>query len=386
MEKKESLPLLKASEFFKLIIPQEVKDKIDIHCLEVPNLEWSGTLFYTYTGSYTAGDLVVTLVDFYLQDIGKPGFTEFQQTPDVVTYMLDKQYFDCSRGLIHSHNTMHTFFSGTDTATLQSEGEEMDYFLSVVVNNAGVYTAAITAKVTVETKTTYKILYKDAQKTVEKAVSEPKDCLEYTMFDIEIVNGRVPVIDEMRTRIKEIAEYKKAQTSICNYQREIDFKESKDLPFSNRIKLDDTTYIPKYYTEKTTTVTETVGSFDVEEYSKKLNNKAIDRLSKELLMCCASLPNYEKLKHADIVKAMPTLFEKFSDTEYDYFMQSVAENLLDNYTDEVIEHDSTLTPEEKFAALSYGLISIYEQLPVNSYINKIISYLELNLIIEEDDK
>lgn len=53
-----------------------------------------------------------------------------------------------------------TFFSGTDTNTLLQEGKDCNNFLSLIVNNAGDYTAAITRKITcgsiVEKKTTEK--------------------------------------------------------------------------------------------------------------------------------------------------------------------------------------------------------------------------------------
>ena len=43
---------------------------------------------------------------------------------------------------------MATFFSGTDQNTLAQEGMGMNNFVSLIVNNAGEYTAAITRKVT----------------------------------------------------------------------------------------------------------------------------------------------------------------------------------------------------------------------------------------------
>lgn len=42
---------------------------------------------------------------------------------------------------------MQTFFSGTDINTLQSEGNDTIHFVSLIVNNAGEYNAAITRKV-----------------------------------------------------------------------------------------------------------------------------------------------------------------------------------------------------------------------------------------------
>ena len=45
---------------------------------------------------------------------------------------------------------MATFFSGTDTDTLREEGNKRNHFVSLIVNNAGTYTAGITRKVDIE--------------------------------------------------------------------------------------------------------------------------------------------------------------------------------------------------------------------------------------------
>ena len=62
---------------------------------------------------------------------------------------------------------MSTFFSGTDQGTLREEGNDRNHFLSLIVNNEGTYTAAITRKVSV--------------------VREYKDCLCYNTFNNEEV-------------------------------------------------------------------------------------------------------------------------------------------------------------------------------------------------------
>ena len=68
-------------------------------------------------------------------------------SPDVVSYMANNsELLDCQMGLIHSHNNMSTFFSGTDIRTLEEEGLDRNHFVSLIVNNQGSYTAAITRK------------------------------------------------------------------------------------------------------------------------------------------------------------------------------------------------------------------------------------------------
>ena len=63
---------------------------------------------------------------------------------------------------------MSTFFSGTDTNTLLEEGSDMNNFLSLIVNNAGQYTAAITRKV--------------------KHIPHVKETLEYEFFGDGTIN------------------------------------------------------------------------------------------------------------------------------------------------------------------------------------------------------
>ena len=52
-----------------------------------------------------------------------------------------------------------TFFSGTDLSTLRDEGKDYNHFLSLIVNNAGEYTAAITKKIKTSTKGTQSFSY-----------------------------------------------------------------------------------------------------------------------------------------------------------------------------------------------------------------------------------
>ena len=141
MAKVQELP---KQESYKLHIPKEVKMRIDYICLKLNNIEWSGTLFYTVTGSIKDKDLVVNITDFLPQDIGSSAATEFTEDPEFVSYMIENDLLDCYRGLIHSHHTMATFFSGTDEATLLKESANYDHFVSLIVNNAGVYSAKMT--------------------------------------------------------------------------------------------------------------------------------------------------------------------------------------------------------------------------------------------------
>ena len=114
---------MKKSDTFKLIIPEEVEKKIRYICQQIWKDEWSGTLLYKPEGRFEDGTLAIRCVDIYVMDIGTAAYTEFDMSPDVISYMADNpELLDCQMGLSHSHNNMATFFSGTDTATMKEEG------------------------------------------------------------------------------------------------------------------------------------------------------------------------------------------------------------------------------------------------------------------------
>ena len=108
-KKKEKLKLEKSANTFKLIIPKDVEAKIRHLCNRVHDVEWSGTLFYKPKGSFDDGTFKATCVDIFVMDIGTAGYTEYKESPDILSYMCDHPELleeDIQEGLIHSHNNM----------------------------------------------------------------------------------------------------------------------------------------------------------------------------------------------------------------------------------------------------------------------------------------
>ena len=105
---KQLLPLFKGEKKdYKIIIPEEVESKIRFLCNKIHAVEWSGTLFYDIEGTFEDNNLVVTCKDIYLMDIGSAAYTEFNMSPDVISYMAQNpELLDYKTGLIHSHNNM----------------------------------------------------------------------------------------------------------------------------------------------------------------------------------------------------------------------------------------------------------------------------------------
>jgi hypothetical protein len=161
--KQPKLSLVRNSSSFDLVIPEEVEAKIRHLCSKVHDVEWSGTLFYTVEGSLDDGTFKATCLDICVMDIGTGGYTEFKDTEDIIAYRLEHRDTLLQEGvyeaLIHSHNNMSAFFSGTDENTLIEEGSDLNHFLSLIVCNAGHYVARITRKLKSKIKAEAHIVY-----------------------------------------------------------------------------------------------------------------------------------------------------------------------------------------------------------------------------------
>jgi proteasome lid subunit RPN8/RPN11 len=203
---------------YKLIITDSLESKIRFMCSLSPNNEWSGVLFYSVEGDISSpnNDFKIIAEDFCLCDIGSATYTEFETRPEVVNYMCVNDLIGRYIGLIHSHDTMSTFFSGTDLSTLSSEGSSMLHFLSLIVNNAGQYTAAITKKV----KKTFTGTSSERFQTYQGKVitSAPVEAtfetsyIEYYDLDIEFSNSSM--YDYLRNRYNEICATKSKISSV----------------------------------------------------------------------------------------------------------------------------------------------------------------------------
>lgn len=139
-----------------LLIEKALHEKIIYLCSRISSVEWSGVLFYEMEGTL-GEDLKIIAKDLLLLNIHASTYTEYENdTTDIPAYMVEHGLTHAYQGHIHSHNTMATFFSGTDTATLKEEGAKRPHFLSLIVNNANQYTACITTKAEVKENLIFK--------------------------------------------------------------------------------------------------------------------------------------------------------------------------------------------------------------------------------------
>lgn len=237
---------MKRLSIYKLIVPENVEEKIRYLLRKFPSTEWSGVLFVTHQGSFENNDLVITCKDIYPMDLGNATFTEFTMNEDVAAYMSENiDLFDCDLQLIHSHHQMSTQPSDTDLNTLKEEGNERNCFVSLIVNNAGKYYAAITRKIQTKSEVTVKKLgesyefFGDGSKELEhkdetttKVIE--KEIIEY--FDLEVerheVSNSLAYLDDRFDEImeKKATEGKKNQFTVAHTDNFLDWMHSKPVP------------------------------------------------------------------------------------------------------------------------------------------------------------
>ena len=120
----------------KTIIKEDVVKKIEYLCRRLPDVEWSGTIFYTTnTPIQNLDEFEITVEDLFLHGIGSATYTESEFDANLFDYIEEKDLFNMHKGIIHSHNNMASYFSGTDKNELKENSVHHNIYLSIIVNN-----------------------------------------------------------------------------------------------------------------------------------------------------------------------------------------------------------------------------------------------------------
>lgn len=199
----------------KVLIGEKVEGIIRKYCALLPDNEWSGIVLYRESGSFEDKSIVIECVDFLLMDIGTSVHTSFEfGNFDIASFIAERpELYDCRIGILHSHNKLQAFLSGEDMATLKGDANDTTNALSIVVNNAGEYVAAITRrfnsaynvhiKETIQCDTAYKFFDKEYPveeksytKTEEKDDSYQKSHVEICSLEVERPEICAPELDE----------------------------------------------------------------------------------------------------------------------------------------------------------------------------------------------
>lgn len=381
---------------YKLIIPAEVERKIRFACQKVWSTEWSGTLFFTHEGSFENNDLVIRCVDIYIMDIGTQAYTEFDMNPDVIAYMCENlELLNCQMGLIHSHNNMSTFFSGTDTTTLKEEGRDRNNFVSLIVNNAGTYTAAITRRVKskqVKESVSYEF-FGDGEKHDTKEYVSSADEIEWFYLKIE-KEGDNYSFPDMAARLEEIKQAKaekakNAQTPVYQggYKPAIANSYGTKAGPANLVKKEADK--PKVVQP---TLFDNANDLPFEEgYDIPYGHVSFDKVTLkslvlQLITGSIIISNNSKIDITKWAKSMPTLYEKrfgkgkVGMDNFKIWAESYTEYLTWYITDEKLE-ELGFDETEIHAICAHDMIEELTKLPKNDYIKGYIDVLQKYLVL-----
>lgn len=381
---------------YKLIIPAKVERKIRFTCQKVWNTEWSGTLFFTHEGSFENNDLVIRCVDIYIMDIGTQAYTEFDMNPDVIAYMCENpELLDCQMGLIHSHNNMSTFFSGTDTDTLKEEGRDRNNFVSLIVNNAGSYTAAITRRIKskqVMESVSYEFFGDGEKQDTKKYVSDA-DEIEWFYLKIE-KEGENYSFPDMAARLEEIRQAKaekakKVQTPVYQggYKPVIANSYGTKAGPANLVNKEDSK--PKVVQPSLFGDTGYL-PFD-DDYSLPYSQVTFDKVTLkslvlQLITGSIIISNDSKINISKWARSMPALYEKrFGKGEegmknFKMWADTYTEYLTWYATDEKLE-ELGFDETEICAICAHDMIEELTKLPENDYIKGYIDALQKYLVL-----
>lgn len=347
--------LILKSTKYKMFIPKEVENKIRLLLDNIRNIEWSGVLFYDVEGSFEDSSLKVICKDILPMDIGNATYTEWDMNADVVSYIVDHpELVGSYQGLVHSHHAMSTFFSGTDTSTLKEEGSDVNHFVSLIVNNAGTYNAAITRKVDIKNDVYSVYTYKsfgDIAIEGKADYTECKTCIEYFYLNIEVeqsINNNSELFD----RINKLKENKNNNSNFIYGKYEVPNLEYK--PVYNNALL-------KKPEQK-------------ELFTDSKKEGLADWYAKQLLTCNILMPKNNTLNVKEVAeKAEAVIKNRFVDKEsYENFMSNFIDFIIYDFIEKLEElHKESLYPKEA-ATLLFDKI-----LPLKgSYINILTDLLE----------
>ena len=290
---------------------------------------------------------------------------------------------------------MSTFFSGTDTDTLKEEGRDRNNFVSLIVNNAGSYTAAITRRIKskqVVESVSYEF-FGDGEKQDTKEYVSDADEIEWFYLKIE-KEGENYSFPNMAARLEEIKQAKaekakKAQAPVypSGYKPVIANSCSAKVGPANFVKKEadgSEIFQPTLFDNMDDL------SFD-DNYSLPCGQVTLDKVTLkslvlQLITGSIIISNDSKIDITKWAKSMPALYEKrfgkgeegmrnfkiWADTYAEYLTWYVADEKL-----EELGFDET----EICAICAHDMIEELTKLPENDYIKGYIDALQKYLIL-----
>lgn len=377
--------LKKQDNTYKLIITPELEEKIRFLCARFPNNEYSGVLFYDYTGRFEDNSLVLTAKDFCLMDYGSATYTEFDSNPEICNYMIENDLLECQQALLHSHNIMGTTPSGTDLNTLVEEGSFRNNFLSLIVNNAGNYTAMLTRKIKHIPHVTETLEYEFFGDGTINLGTDEYDAvesyeIEYFFLDIEKPTVNISYTN-LFDRINEISNNKVINITSKNESFKTIHNPNANLIIPSTVQnpiLEGKLPFEGLSKQKAEVDEENPIDYD----NIKFNNNQLNSITKQLLM---GSPIFNPKDLNEWVNKMPTAFSKrFGEGQkglenYRAFIGYFVEFLLSEAFDEDLAKEGYME-DYQMPICAYGVLQKLHTFKTNSFIEIIKDEVERFII------
>lgn len=239
-----------------------------------------------------------------------------------------------------------TFFSGTDIETLKNEGSSMNNFVSLIVNNAGTYTAAITRLVSLEkninVKSTYPFFGENVVQLESKQYNENTTEIQYFPLFIQKELGENNILLD---RIKELKAIKNVQSSIVN---------------SHLLKKEDKTSAMSLFEEGYT------------EYIK-LDSKIVETATLQILTGSILVTSANKINLKDWISKINSVYtRRFKNIkDYEYWIEGHIDAVLQTTEFEQAKYDI----DTLIINLAHSIEALIMPYKNNIYINKILDVL-----------
>jgi len=119
-------------------------EKIDFFHKECKGVEWSGPAWFRWEKDESGYPTNLELIYFHVIDIATAGETEWNQSaftsiiPLVITKLIADGIdpTDLLVGNIHSHHSMNSYFSSTDSEAMIEHAPDMGFWVSIIVSTS----------------------------------------------------------------------------------------------------------------------------------------------------------------------------------------------------------------------------------------------------------
>lgn len=274
-----------------------------------------------------------------------------------------------------------TFFSGTDTSTLKEEGRDRNHFVSLIVNNAGSYTAAITRKVKSKRIVNEAFFYESFEGVlVEATDSWEEEVEEIQYFHLDITKeGNTYSFPDVDARLAEIKKAKETKAKTQPYTQGTLFP--KGYAGGNSKYQEGFSQTPKAVVQQPqlpfdAREIESEPPFEpadgvVPDQDVKADPKLIHSLCLQLLTGSVMIPNESKIDIKRWVNSMKSVIERRFGTGteglkmYQGFIESLVEFLVWNSEDPALTN--MVDDDYMMTVIAADMFEYLGTLPQNTY-------------------